>query len=241
MTEITLFIEAHWESIVAVIWFTLCFYGYMFYSQRMARTTNCLSSVMHKYRQAWMEQMLTRDVRVSDTTALANLERSVAFFASSTMLIVAGLVTVLGSTDKVIDMVADVPFATDASRSEWEIKLLLLIGLFTYAFFKFTWSLRQYGFCSVMMGGAPNADAQVSERERKAISLRIAHVASLAANNFNLGLRTYYFSLAVLGWFINPWLFVALSGTIVWILYRREFKSRTLNELIMSRAEQSID
>ncbi|WP_029134057.1 DUF599 domain-containing protein [Sedimenticola selenatireducens] len=237
MNEIAKFAQTHWESIVAFVWFMVCFYGYMIYSQRMARTTHCLSSVLHQYRQAWMEQMLTRDVRVADTTALANLERSVAFFASSTMLILAGLVTVMGSTDKVIDMVADVPFAIDASRSEWEIKLLLLVGLFMYAFFKFTWSLRQYGFCAVMLGGAPTMDAQVSGRERKAFAIRIAHVASLAANNFNLGLRTYYFSLAVLGWFINPWLFIALSSGIVWVLYRREFKSRTLEELIISRAE----
>ncbi len=237
MNEIIAFSKSHWESITAFIWFMFCFYGYMIYSQRMALTTNSLSSVLHQYRQAWMEQMMLRDVRVADTTALANLERSVAFFASSTMLILAGLVTVMGSTDKVIDMVADVPFAIDASRTEWEIKLLLLVGLFMYAFFKFTWSLRQYGFCAVMVGGAPSQDAQITERERKAFATRIAHVASLAANNFNQGLRTYYFSLAVLGWFINPWIFIALSSGIVWVLYRREFKSRTLEELIISRAE----
>ncbi|MCW8949904.1 MAG: DUF599 family protein, partial [Sedimenticola sp.] len=80
-------------------------------------------------------------------------------------------------------------------------------------------------------------DNQVSERERKAYAIRIARVASLAANNFNQGLRTYYFSLAVIGWFINPWLFMGLSTGIVWVLYRREFKSRTLEELITSRAE----
>lgn len=237
MNEIQLFFNEHWESIIAFLWFMVCYYGYMVYSKRMAQTTHCLSSVLHQYRQAWMEQMLTRDVRVADTTALANLERSVAFFASSTMLILAGLVTVMGSTEKVIDLVAEVPFATHASRSEWELKLLLLVGLFMYAFFKFTWSLRQYGFCAVMLCGAPTLDAKVSERERKASAIRIAHVASLAANNFNQGLRTYYFSLAVLGWFINPWLFVALSGGIVWVLYRREFKSRTLEELIMSRSD----
>jgi uncharacterized membrane protein len=237
MNEITIFAEEHWQSIIAFVWFMVCFYGYMIYSKRMALTTQSLSSVLHQYRQAWMEQMLTRDVRVADTTALANLERSVAFFASATMLILAGLVTVMGSTDKVIDLVADVPFAIHASRSEWELKLLLLVGLFMYAFFKFTWSLRQYGFCAVMLGGAPTPDAPVSERERRASAIRIAHVASLAANNFNQGLRTYYFSLAVLGWFINPWLFIALSGGIVWVLYRREFKSRTLEEMIISRPE----
>ena len=238
MNAVILFTETHWESLLALTWFLVCFYGYMLYSQRMASVTHCLSSVLHQYRQAWMERMMTRDVRVADTTILANLERSVAFFASSTMLILAGLVTVMGSTDKVIDLVADVPFAADASRAEWELKLLLMVALFMYAFFKFTWSLRQYGFCAVMLGGAPNPDDQATERERNAAASRLAHVASLAANNFNQGLRTYYFSLAVLGWFISPWLFMALSTGIVVVLYRREFKSRTLAELVISRADQ---
>ncbi len=228
---------AYWQSILAFIWFMLCFSGYFIYSQRKAETTHCLSSVLHQYRQTWMERLLQRDVRVADTTVLANLERSVTFFASSTMLILAGLMTVMSSAEKVIDLVADVPFAVIASRAEWELKLLLLVGLFMYAFFKFTWSLRQYGFCAVMLGGAPTPDEQISERERTAAAIRMARVASLAANNFNQGLRTYYFSLAVIGWFINPWLFMALSTGIVWVLYRREFKSRTLEELVISRSE----
>jgi uncharacterized membrane protein len=66
---------------------------------------------------------------------------------------------------------------------------------------------------------------------------RVAKMTSMAANNFNLGLRTYYFCLAILGWFINPWLFMALSGGVVYILYRREFKSSTLNTLMMSAGE----
>lgn len=236
MSELSAFATTYWKSIIAFTWFLACFYGYLFYSEHKAQSTPCLSSVLHQYRQAWMERILEREMRVADTTVLANLERSVAFFASSTMLILAGLMTVLSSTDEIISLVADVPFASTATRAEWEIKLLLLVALFMYAFFKFTWSLRQYGFCAVMLGGAPNPDDQVSERERKATALRMARVASLAANNFNQGLRTYYFSLAVIGWFFNPWLFMALSSGIVWVLYRREFQSRTLRELVTSRA-----
>jgi uncharacterized membrane protein len=59
-------------------------------------------------------------------------------------------------------------------------------------------------------------------------------MASLAANNFNLGLRTYYFSIAVLGWFMNAWVFVLLTAVIVFVLYRREFTSSTLRTLTMS-------
>jgi uncharacterized membrane protein len=237
MQAIIHYLSANWPDITAFIWFMICFNGYMLYTKQMARTTPCLSSVMHQYRLAWMEQMLTREVRVADTTAIANLERSVAFFASASMLIMAGLMTVLGSTETVIDVVSDLPFAIAATRAEWEMKLLLMIGLFIYAFFKFTWSLRQYGFSSVMLGGAPQKGDQPTSREHRAYATRIANMTSMAANNFNLGLRTYYFSLAVLGWFVNPWLFMLLSAGVVIVLYRREFRSNTLHELVVSQPD----
>lgn len=237
MTEALVFIEDNWQNLLAVGWFFLCFIGYAFYASASAKQTHCLSSVLHRYRVDWMEKMLERDIRVSDTASISNLERSVSFFASTTMLILAGLVTVLGSTEKAIDVIADIPFVTQVTAAEWEMKLLLLVILFVFAFFKFTWSLRQYGFATVMIGGTPMPSDQMMDSARNAFAIRNANMMSLAANNFNAGLRTFYFSLAVLGWFINVWFFVILSTGVVLVLYRREFKSRTLAELMVSYSE----
>ncbi|MDO6562116.1 DUF599 family protein [Amphritea sp. 1_MG-2023] len=236
MEQLLNFLHTNWLNLLALSWFLLCFKGYNSYSRRRAKSCYCLASVMHSYRLEWMTRMLRREVRIADTAAVANLERSVSFFASSTMLILAGLMTVLGSTDKAIDVVGDIPFVSHATKSEWELKLLVLIGLFVYAFLKFTWSLRQYGFTSVMIGGAPQP-ADASESEVKAYASRLAIMSSMAANNFNLGLRTYYFSLSVLAWFINPWLFMLMATGVVVILYRREFNSSTLHQLVISRME----
>lgn len=234
MNSLLLFITANWLNLLALFWFLLCFKGYMRYAKKRSYDTPCLASIMHGYRKEWMLRMLTRDVRIADTTAIANLERGVSFFASTTMLILAGLMTVLGSTQQAIDIVADIPFSIPATRGEWELKILLMITLFVYAFFKFTWSLRQYGFVSIMIGGAPAPEEHISERQSDAHANRIAKMTSMAANNFNSGLRTYYFSLAILGWFINPLLFMALAAGVVFVLYRREFKSSTLRTLMMS-------
>ncbi|MGH1461775.1 MAG: DUF599 domain-containing protein [Neptuniibacter sp.] len=234
MDSLILFISANWLNLLALLWFFLCFKGYMEYAKKRSYETPCLVSLLHMYRKEWMLRMLTRDVRIADTTAIANLERGVSFFASTTMLILAGLMTVLGSTQQAIDIVADIPFSIPATRGEWELKILLMITLFTYAFFKFTWSLRQYGFVSIMIGGAPSPEEHISELQAEAHANRIAKMTSMAANNFNTGLRTYYFCLAVLGWFINPLLFMALTAGVVFILYRREFKSSTLKTLMMS-------
>lgn len=234
MDEILVLLNQNWLNLIALGWFLICFRGYMSYAKAKSYTTPCLASVLHMYRLEWMLRVMERDNRIADTSAIANLERSVSFFASTTMLILAGLMTVLGSTEKAIDLVADIPFAVHATRQEWEVKILLLIVLFVYAFFKFTWSLRQYGFASVMVGGAPSPVEAASSQVKQATAARAAKMTSMAANNFNVGLRTFYFSQAVLGWFINPVLFMALSTFIAIILYRREFSSSTLKTLMMS-------
>lgn len=235
MTETIAFVQSNWLNLLAVVWFIFCFKGYMAYARYRSYTTACLASVMHLYRTEWMRSLLSRDVRIADNAAIANLERGVAFLASTTILILAGLLTVLTQTDKAITLVDDLPFTMPASKQEWEFKLLVLLVLFVYAFFKFTWSFRQYGFLSVMIGAAPTPSQQpLDEQAINAHATRMARMASIAASNFNIGLRAYYFSLAVLGWLINPWLFILLSAGVVYVLYRREFASSTLKTLMMS-------
>ncbi|KZZ59947.1 hypothetical protein A3762_15985 [Oleiphilus sp. HI0125] len=58
----------------------------------------------------------------------------------------------------------------------------------------------------------------------------------MAAHNFNMGLRTYYFSISVLAWFISPIAFMAAATSVVFVLYQREFKSSTLKTLMQSKA-----
>lgn len=234
MTETLLLFTDNWLNTLSLIWFLVCFRGYMFYAGRKARTTPCLASIMHLYRKEWMTRILAREVRIADTAAVANLERTVAFFASTTMLVLAGLMTLLSYTDRAITLVAHLPMVHPTSPLEWEVKLLILLTLFVYAFFKFTWSLRQYGFVSVMIGASPLPSSGLDERHREAHAERMALMSSMAANNFNTGLRTYYFSLAVLSWLINPWLFMAVSTVVVYVLYQREFTSPTLKTLMMS-------
>lgn len=212
--------------------FFLTWIGYSVFAQYQSKYIDCLVSVLHQFRVAWMRRLLRRDNRVTDASIMANLERSSLFFASSSLLIIAGLFTAFSYSEKALGIIADFKLLTPNSQQEWELKIIVLILIFTYAFFTFTWSVRQYNFCSVLVGSSPlDTDETVSEEEREDYAQHMAKVCSLAANQFNYGLRAFYFAMAFSGWFLGPYFCWASILIVVAILYRREFRSKTFKTL----------
>lgn len=173
--------------------------------------------------------MLDREVRMVDTQILGNLMRSMSFFASTTMFIIAGLVAVLGAREKAMMVLRELPFTAEGSTVLWDLKVLLLIAVFVYAFFKFTWAFRHYNYCLILVGAVAGHDRLDEECRR--IADRAAGIANSTGRHFNRGIRAYYFGLAALGWFLHPWIFMALSAWVVLVLYRREYRSNLLEML----------
>ena len=176
-----------------------------------------------------MERLCGRENHQADATVLGNLVRGALFFASTTVLILGGLFALLGTVQKIIDVVAALPFTGPFSVWLWEAKALLLIYIFIYAFFKFTWSAWQYNALSIIVGAAPDPSAATSVREPYIASA--ADVAALAGESFNHGIRAYYFSMAAVTWLLHPLVLVIAASWISYVLYRREFVSPTLYAL----------
>lgn len=224
--------QVGWLNWISLVWFLVCWISYTVFSKKMAKKSACLASVLHVHRINWMRRLLQREVRVGDAALLSNIERNVNFFASSCVLILAGLVTALTAVEQVEIMLSGVTFAIKDSMLALELKVMTLIGIFIYAFFTFTWSMRQFGFASVLVGAAPSPeDNTVTAAERRSFAIYAAKVIDQASRSYNFGLRAFYFSLAVLSWFIHPWLFIAASALVVGVLYHREFLSNSLDAL----------
>lgn len=215
---------------LALAWFFACWCGYTFYADYWRWKTRELATVLHRYRVRWMQRMLKREARIADATIVATLIRSDTLFASTTLFILAGLVTILGALDKAREVVSTISFAVQASPELWEIKVLILITIFVYAFFKFAWSLRQFNFSLTLIGAAPMPDEVTAVDERE-FPQRAATLITRAVASFNRGLRAYYFGLAMLSWFIQPWLLAVAAVWVVLVFYRREFHSVTLKTL----------
>ena len=219
-------------NLLSLIWLLVCWLGYSQFAKRKAKTAMCLASVMHDHRVDWMHELLFRENRVSDASVIANLERNVAFMASTTILVLAGVLTALANADDLAGELSRVPYFAHITVQQMQLKLLVLSVVFVYAFFTFTWSLRQFGFSGVLLCAMPIIkEGDMSEDQHHTYALHCGKVMDQAAHSYNYGLRAYYFSLAMLMWFVHPVLFMLTVAAVVAVLHHREFRSKTLRLL----------
>lgn len=214
----------------AFLWFVLCWSGYLAYTKQSKSRRPSLLNAMDQWREEWAFSLSQRSVRIMDSQVINGLVRKETFFASTTILILASSIALMGAAEKVNQLAAEIPFARYTPLALWELKVAVLALIFVYAFFKFSWSIRQHSYSAILLGSIPEPGSCTPEKARDH-ALRLARLSSLGARHFNDGIRAYYFALAELSWFINPLLFIAATAWVVVVLYRREFHSRALHLL----------
>jgi uncharacterized membrane protein len=213
--------------------------SYALFASWHGKRVPSLHNSMDRFRREWMVQMIGRDNRMVDVNVMRSTMRSSQFFASTTILILGALLASMGYVQQAQDLVSGLPFTVKASARLLEIKMFALVLIFTYAFFKFSWGIRQLNFTSILVAAAPKQEKEDPERHAAHIN-RIARITSYAGSNFNHGLRSYYFAVAALGWFLHPWLMIAATAWVIYVLYHREFKSNTLQALVDEDASPTL-
>jgi uncharacterized membrane protein len=213
---------------LAVAWLFAAWIGYARFAKRRATTRPSVLAATNRVRLQWMRQTTARDNRVVDGVVVQSMSTSPSFFASTTILIIGGLLAVLGTTDAASELVREIPFAARTTALVFDLKVALLSAIFVYAFFRFTWSMRQYTFGALLVASAPPHDAAWTDEQREAFAQRAGRVMGLAAETFNDGLRAYYMAFAAIAWFFSPWACMAATAFVVGVLFRREFQSEVL-------------
>jgi len=215
-------------DVAALAWMLMLWFVYGRFADRLPPddvAPGNLNQMMHQLRRLWMRRMLDRPERILDSSLTGHSVASTTFFASTSMLVIAGLLGVLGRASDAHAVIQSFGFTVVSSELIFELKVLGLIALFIIGFYKFTWALRQFNFACTLIGAAPLPPVEGAARDRFAD--RAARVMSLAATSFNGGIRAYYFSMAWLGWFIHPVVFAGATGIVVLVLLKRQVKSRS--------------
>lgn len=210
--------------------------AYARFAKRRSMVQPSVLGATNRERWRWMREATVRDNRVLDGIVVQNLSSPPAFFASTTILIVGALLATLFAGDKASEFVREVPFAARTSVLVFDLKLVVLTAIFVFAFFRFTWSVRQYSFGVILVAALPERERYLGdEAARDAFADRAGRLVGLAAESLNDGIRAYYMAFAAAAWFNSAWACMLGTLGVIWVLYRREFHSDVLRVLVDGR------
>jgi uncharacterized membrane protein len=218
-------------DLVALAWFLGAWAVYSATLALTERRKRGLNSEMNRYRDVWMRQMLGRDMRMVDAQIVAALQNGTAFFASTSLIAIGGVLTLLRSSEEVLQVMAALSFGIRMTAVQWEAKTIGLAIIFVYAFFKFAWSYRLFNYMAIMLGAAPPA-SEKDTPEAKAHAERAGRLCEVAGRHFNRGQRAFFFALAYLGWYVSPWLLMVTSIVVAGVMLRRQFASDSRRALV---------
>lgn len=225
MTATTLITGFSHLDLAALSVFVAMWLGYGLAVGRMRGQRTSLSQIMNAQREVWCRQIITRENRVVDTTINASLQNGTAFFASTSLIALGGVLTLSRSSDDVLTLFGTLPFGAVATRATWEIKVAGLAVVFVYAFFKFAWAYRLFNYGAILIGAVPSRGSGAGRAEMERAIRRAAAMNIAAGGHFARGQRAFLFALAYLGWFVGPWVLMATTAGAVCVMWRRQFAS----------------
>jgi uncharacterized membrane protein len=161
---------------------------------------------------------------------MSSLQNGTAFFASTSLIAIGGVLTLLRATDDVVSAMTALPFGLATTRLAWEVKVVGLAVIFVYAFYKFSWSYRIFNYAAILVGAVPPVE-DGNRGEAEAAARRAAAMNIVAARHFNRGQRAFFLALAYLGWFVSAYVFIAGTAACLFVMWRRQFASDALAAL----------
>ena len=207
-----------WTDWAALALFFICWLGYSPILAFISRRGGSLNQDMEHVRAAWMQSMTHREMKLIDSQLMGHSINSASFFASTNLLLIAAVASVLFGGENALRGFAAVG-AEAVPVKILEAKLALVLICLARGFLDFIWSLRQMNYALALIGAAPEIH---SETDKVAYGHAVARVLNPALGGFSQGVRGYYFALAAAAWLFGPlWLALGVISAFSLLVWRQ--------------------
>lgn len=203
---------------LALALFFLCWLGYGPLLNLLARRSGTLNDDMLVIRRVWMTAMTHREIRLVDSQLMGHTINSGGFFASTNLLLIAAVASVLFGGEQALQGFTSVG-AEAVPMKLLVAKLALVLLCLARGLLDFIWSIRQLNYALALIGAAPEVH---TEADRAALGAAAADLLNPALSAFSQGVRGYYFSLAAAAWLFGPlWLAVGVAAVFCLMVWRQ--------------------
>lgn len=206
-------------TLISTLFPLICWFAYNYGVPLLEKQRPSLSVIMSMQRRRWVANAVSRDTPL-DAILAGNLMGSVSFLASTSSILALGVFTAFGNLTALMGTLNTVGVRVSYTTQDVQIHLFTLLAIFVLSFFSFTLALRQFNHFCILLGAIDHSGHTTADE-----ITAIAQLNSLAAKNFNNGIRAYYFAVPMVFWFVSEWVAIAVSALTVAFLIHREFFS----------------
>lgn len=206
-------------TLLSTLFPLICWFAYNYGVPLLEKRRPSLSVIMSMQRRRWVANAVTRDTPL-DAILSGNLMGSVSFLASTSSILALGVFTAFGNLTALMGTLNTVGVKVSYTTQDVQLHLFTLLAIFVLSFFSFTLALRQFNHFCILLGAIDHSGHTTADEVTA-----IAQLNSLAAKNFNNGIRAYYFAVPMVFWFVSEWAAIGVSLLTVAFIVHREFFS----------------
>lgn len=186
------------------------YHGWLLRRIRTRPMTTAVGLTRH-VRKQWVELVMAERRDVLAVQTLRNSTMAATFLASTAMLLALGILSVAATRGQAMRVEELLTFFGTAGPTYALIKLLILAGVFLFAFFNFALSLRYFNHAGFLLAFPPGQDPRVTPEG-------VAAGVNRGGLHYTLGMRGYYLSVPLALWLFGPELFVLGAAGLILIL-----------------------
>lgn len=201
------------ETILALIAFFGCFYGYHFvyfylsrrrsYATRKGRMRQAVSGALLHALEAGDHLLVVHQLR--------NIIMSVTFLASASVLLLGFIISFSGVWEAIVEL----PQLPSRGLRPQDYPIWTIIFTLAVSFFSFLTALRYFNLLSVLISAPPKALAEMEGTEP---SRYLTDLFMRGSDAYTLGRRGFIYSVVAAVWFLNVWVFIAVTILVtVWV------------------------
>ncbi|KPV39751.1 hypothetical protein AN478_09825 [Thiohalorhabdus denitrificans] len=168
-----------------------------------------------RVRDRWVEMVMTERRDILAVQTLRNWTMAATFLASTAMLIALGILSVAATSQRIVEVSRLLTFLEGATPRLTLVKLMVLAGVFLFAFFSFTLAIRYYNHAGYQLALPP-------DREPRLSPALVARGLNRGGLHYTLGMRAYYLAVPLALWLFGPELLLLAALLVLLALSRMD-------------------
>jgi len=163
------------------------------------------------YRRSWIQSLLDERAIILGAQQTRNLTMVASFLASSALILLGVTGNALLMRGTPLQAAGVEPVVGHQPSEVLQVKIFLLILVFSVSFMFFMACLRHLGHFNLILGADP---ALIEREEGVPAADYITRIINQASNRYTLGSRTFLSALPLFLWLFSTWVFLLVTVAV---------------------------